>query len=497
LCQCRACRELDTPDYLEPSSGVPNSSDRILDFANRVAALTAKEHPERLISFLVYSNYSRIPQRVTQVHPNVIPMIAPIRRCRVHGPDNPICPQSQLLGDEIRGWAEMSRQLSFYPYNYHLADALLPFSKVAAYKRYQRVIRDLHLTNLAWDFETLDAWSIYAPHLYLSARLMWDIDLDIDAVMQDYYGRFYGPAAGPMQTYWESLDAACDQTPAHAGSYFDAHLIFTPERLGAWERSLSQATRAAVAEPYRTRVAMAAAGLQCAQHFVRIRVAMNACRFHEAKQEKDRLFAQLESMAAHRDPDWTHTRYSQGYFDTFLGRTIEGGAAVLASGGRIVSALPDQWRFAKDERDEGRSQGWFAERFDDSGWQTLKTYSASWDEQGLGGYKRKPAWYRVTVEVPAGQRQSDLRLWFGGIDESAEVYVNGQKVGEARGFARPFEVPVAGVVRYGQKNMIAVRCLSEGLAELGTGGILRPVMLYVAGGEPVKPSQTRSETYEK
>jgi hypothetical protein len=242
---------------------------------------------------------------------------------------------------------------------------------------------------------------------------------------------------------------------------------------------------------------MAAAGLQCARHFVRIRAAMNACRFEDAKQEKDRLFAHLESMATHQDPDWTHTRYSQGYFDTFMGKTIEGGAAVLKSGGRIVLALPDEWRFAKDEDDEGQRQGWHAEGFDDSGWQTLKTYSASWEEQGLGWYKRKPTWYRVTVDVPADERGRDLRLWFGGVDDFAEVYVNGQQVGESKGFARPFEIPVGKVLHYGDTNLIAVRCLSEGLAELGTGGILRPVMLYVAGGEPAERPTTRSEGYEK
>ncbi len=482
LCECDTCRALDTPDYLEPSSGLPCCSDRILDFANRIAERTARQHPDRMISFLVYSEYSRLPQKIDRVHENVIPMIAPIRRCRFHGPDHPLCPSAQLLGDEIRGWAQRSRQIGFYPYNYNLADALLPSSKIAVYKRYQQILRQLDPKprHLAWDFETLDAWSIYAPHLYLSARMMWDIDLDIDAVMEDFYGRFYGPAAAPMREYWQSLDAAYDQTPAHAGSYFDQHLIFTAERLDQWERQMAEARRSATAEPYATRVAMAAAGLRCARHFIRIRDALNECRFQEAKREKGQLFAHLDAMAEHTDPDWTHTRYSKGYFETFLGRTVDGGAALLESGGRIVTALPDAWRFCEDPQDEGRRRGWYGKDFDDSAWRTLRTRSASWAEQGLGEYRRRPAWYRVSIEVPAQRRGRDVRLWFGGVDEQAEVYVNGQLVGETRGFARPFEFPVGPVLQYGTGNVIAVRCLSESLAELGTGGILRPVVLYAA-----------------
>jgi beta-galactosidase/beta-glucuronidase len=210
---------------------------------------------------------------------------------------------------------------------------------------------------------------------------------------------------------------------------------------------------------------------------------MNACRFLEAKREQDRLFGHLDRMAEHQDPDWTHTRYSQGYFRSFVGRTIEDGARVFQSGGRLVAQLPDEWRFAKDEKDDGSKQKWYARDYDDSQWQLLKTYSASWEEQGLGWYKQSSAWYRVWIDIPAQHAGEDLRLWFGGVDETTEVYVNGQEVGAGQGFARPFEFPVGHLLQYGRKNLIAVKCQNRQLGELGTGGILRPVMLYAAGSK--------------
>jgi hypothetical protein len=51
LCQCATCCKLDTRDYLGPSSGLPNCSDRILDFGNRLAALTAKPSKTRAESY--------------------------------------------------------------------------------------------------------------------------------------------------------------------------------------------------------------------------------------------------------------------------------------------------------------------------------------------------------------------------------------------------------------------------------------------------------------
>jgi hypothetical protein len=34
---------------------------------------------------------------------------------------------------------------------------------------------------------------------------MWNPDQDIDAVLKEFYLKFYGPAAEPMADYWSAI----------------------------------------------------------------------------------------------------------------------------------------------------------------------------------------------------------------------------------------------------------------------------------------------------
>jgi len=44
----------------------------------------------------------------------------------------------------------------------------------------------------------------------VASRLMWNPGTDVDAVCRDFYDRAFGPAAGPMQRYYERFDGGCE-----------------------------------------------------------------------------------------------------------------------------------------------------------------------------------------------------------------------------------------------------------------------------------------------
>ncbi|MEO6909273.1 MAG: sugar-binding domain-containing protein [Abditibacteriaceae bacterium] len=110
-------------------------------------------------------------------------------------------------------------------------------------------------------------------------------------------------------------------------------------------------------------------------------------------------------------------------------------------------------------------------------WQKLKTSSYSWSDQGLRYYKGL-AWYRTTLNVPqkfVGQR---IFLWCGGVDETAKIWVNGKVIGISPGAAFfPFEMDATSAVKP-VDNVITVCSSNEIVNELGTGGIVAPVILY-------------------
>ena len=479
LCECPDCAKLDTPGYLEPSSGKPACSDRVFRFASDLADLTAKTFPDRDLGILVYSEYSRIPRKITRMNPHVFPMIAPIRRCRIHGPGNPCCEMSKLLQEEIRGWSKLGNKLGFYMYNYNLADSLLPLSKVDFYKRIRAEVEQADIEQLAWIFETIDSWSMHAPSLYLSARMSWNSRLDVDGEMDRFYKGFYGAAYEPMKSYWTCLDRVYSTTACHTGSSYGMHKFWTPEVLQASRADLREASRRAGDPREREAVAMAEAGLRCAELFMRIWNAVRAFDFAVAAEAQQQLQAHCSMMAAKPEPHWAHLRYAYDqYYRRMVGSVVEAGNQALSGGGKIVVKLPEVWSFATDEKCLGVQQGWFKPDLSVSGWKDMGTMLTGWADEGLTWYQGD-AWYRTVFELPVGGLDKDFHLWFGGFDHNIDVYLNGHPLGEKLGFVKPQVYENIGrLLKPGSKNVLVVRVSAGSLAEIGTGGIMMPVMIY-------------------
>lgn len=498
LCECPECARMTTPGYVEYTTGKPCYSDAIFKFASDMAEITAKTFPDKDLGILVYSEYSRPLVKIAKLNPRVFPMMAPIRRCRIHGPGNPICPSSELFRDEILAWARTSNgKLGFYPYNYNLADTLFPFTKFDYYKRLIAAIKEAGVTQLAWIPESMDSWTTHAPTLYLTARLLWRTDINVDAELDRFFKGFYGQAAEPMRAYWLRIDGAYASTPAHAGSSYGQHLVWTPALLKACRADIEQGKKLAAAAREKKAVEMAEAGLRGAELYMTIWNALGACDFEAALKAQGQLKAHVAERAAISNaPSWYHERYAYGYYETFVSPPVAAGAKIVADGGSILVKMPDVWAFSKDEQALGVTNGWWKPAFDDTGWTNLATFSRTWCDQGLDNYLGE-AWYRTRFSAPA-DRTGDIRLWFGGFDNTVDVYLNGQALGEKKGFVKPAEFEDVGKLLKAGENILAVRVTAGSLAELGTGGLMMPVMIYRAGATngPAKPKTGKGVEYE-
>ena len=69
------------------------------------------------------------------------------------------------------------------------------------------------------------------------------------------------------------------------------------------------------------------------------------------------------------------------------------------------------------------------------------------------------AWYRRSVKLGEEWRGSRVVLRFGAVDYFAEVWLNGQKVGQHEGAYTPFEFDVSALARPGADNEIVVRAV--------------------------------------
>lgn len=507
-CQCPTCKAQDDPKAIEPSSGTPSVSNRYVDFFDAVARLVGPKHPEAVLSFYCYADYTQPPTVKRMLAPNLCAMIAPIRYCRLHPVGHPGCTSREQQVSMTEGWASVAKRIGYYNYMYNLADGTLPMFKFSACEKEFPYLAAKGLTYMT--IEVLSNWHIYGPQIYLSLRLAYDPQANAKAIMEDYWVKFYGPKAAPhMKAYWMGLDAAQQQAKTHAGSFFGLAQIYTPEFLTQCEGLIAKAAAAAKGDAvYEQRVALHAEGLRSARAYRTMSDDMNRGDFAAALREYDATYTRLKEVVA---KGGANPEYATAYLERFLSKPIRQGAAATAAPNRVLQVMPDRWRFSFDAEDTGNERGFHRADFADNAWPLVATHNVTLDAQGYD--QNTVMWYRTRFNVPA--KHADLALFFGEVDGASEVYVNGKKIEvvapvvvpkvpkkgavaappakpatpvvagtppakparEGLGKSRtPFEVDVTSAVKPGE-NVLALRVDHTRITDLSLGGILRPVVL--------------------
>jgi hypothetical protein len=473
FCECERCRALDAGDW-DPFGSDVSVTDRYIHFFNAVLREVHEEFPGKKLCFYCYSLYMRPPLR-EKPDPHIVPAFAPITLCRVHGMNNPVCPERSYYRYLMDEWGKLVPELFERGYYYNLACPGFPFSKVHAV-RDETPYAFRHGTK-GWRVECMPCWGSHTPTLYIAARLMWNAEADVDSLLRDFYSKFFGPAAQPMREYLDRMDAALREGDFHTGSSFNMPDFYSPEVMTAAKADLTAAAELTGDTVYGRRVAMFRTTYDFLTAFLDMLSHRNAFRFLEAKESLDRMRAILSRASSH-EPPILHPRLSERYLQRLWVPCVEQGYERVTDGNELVAGLPDEWAFFLDPDSLGEDIGLFRDEVPVDHWMRLRTSSASWGDQGLRYYKGD-GWYRASVRIPETFRGRRLFLWFGGADEKAKVWVNGKLVGESPGRAfAPFELEATDSVRFGQTNGVAVRVTNTRLNELGTGGITAPVMFW-------------------
>lgn len=472
FCTCDDCRALDVPGYLEPSSGAVCLSDRLQVFYNDVARAVAREFPNRTLSVYAYADYTLPPKRERKIEPNLMVWITPIRHCRLHGIGSSQCPSRERLGKLIDEWSKLASRIGYRTYNYNLAECIAPYSKITIWKQEIPFLQAHKCTAI--NNETLYSPAINGPHIYLSVRLAWDADADVDAIMADYYEKFCGKAAPYVKSYWERIDKADRETLAHEGGFGCLPRILTPDLLTACDGDLTRAEKAAADDPaVRERVRMFRRGFESARMFIEMNDALNAFDFMRARERYERLLAHTQSMVA----DHILDRHGVEYLQRFVGTKVLGGNARCTDPNSLVAKLPDQWLFRYDPENRGESDGYWKDDSRRDTWRTVKTFSATLEEQGIPE-QSGIMWYATSVDIPRVSDGARLLLWMSQVYGTSRVWVNGQLAGENVKADVPFDMEVTGLIKPGTSNSIVVRADHSRPGELSAFGIAGPAIIY-------------------
>ncbi len=195
-CQCEQClaRLSGDKNFL----GRVDYSDLYYDWANQVIEGVLERFPDKWFGCLAYSEVAAPPQH-TSVHPRLIPYMT---YDRMKWKDAELREAGEAL---TRDWNARSPLLGWYDYIYG-SPFCLPrvwFHHMADYYRfgYANGVRAMYA-------EAYANWG-EGPKLYLSLKLQWDPNADIDALLEEWYLRCVGEEAAPFlkqyYAHWEDF----------------------------------------------------------------------------------------------------------------------------------------------------------------------------------------------------------------------------------------------------------------------------------------------------
>lgn len=214
-CQCDKCAALDQPYRNLPVGR--QYSESYFDYVAKVAEAVAQSHPGRYLGVFAYWNVEQPPRNRTRLPDNVI--VALTLDILQHY-DPAYRDKDRVL---IRAWNGYTKNLHTYVY-YGLGWYTPRMSpRLAA--------EDLRFAAqngvLAIYCESYPFWAWCGPMHYVAARLQWDVNADVDRILDEFHRDCFGDVAAPMRAFHE----ACERywTRPRRGKWFEGLDRLAPE----------------------------------------------------------------------------------------------------------------------------------------------------------------------------------------------------------------------------------------------------------------------------
>lgn len=200
---------------LTPQRGWAGSmSDHVWGYVNRVALELRKSHPDRFVSGLAYSAYKLPPEKIDKLSPNLA--LIETRQRQGFWNDEMLASHRNLR----EAWLKKLTSGKYFTWDYSVNARPEQAGRPVYYtQQIARDLRELKGVTLGEMIEIYehppgsedrlgyDTLAVEHLNLYITSRLWWDADQDLDALLADYFTGYFGPAAAPMRAFVEFSEA--------------------------------------------------------------------------------------------------------------------------------------------------------------------------------------------------------------------------------------------------------------------------------------------------
>ena len=198
-----------------------------VDFVNRTERRVQQVHPNVSLTLIAYNRSLLAPDKVKcspgqQVHVG-------FRRSYSYGFGDPASNWNSLQAKELDRWLAACDHVVFFEYYQtgNLGSVGRPFPRTIAQDL--KYLKQVGAAGTASQSRS-DLFRSLGPNYYTYAKCSWNVDLDVESVLSDYYRAAYGPAAGTVKELFDIWE----QTYNQGGDYFRYNWkvivpLFTPE----------------------------------------------------------------------------------------------------------------------------------------------------------------------------------------------------------------------------------------------------------------------------
>ena len=239
FCQCDKCQALS--EKYGGESGV------MVWFVNQVADAVKDEFPDKFIGTFAYQ-YTRHAPKGIKPRDNVVIRLCSIECCLWHKYDE--CEQNLTFLQDLKDWGEIAPHLYIWDYVTDFVQYCLPVANWKTMQPHIQDFRDNHAIGILeeGDYQTVSC-ELRELRSWLLAKLMWNPDADVDALIRDFTDGYYGVAGRYIRDYLDLEDRILRREGVHGNCYVHpSDSMFTEEFIREGRRLFAEAKQAVAAD---------------------------------------------------------------------------------------------------------------------------------------------------------------------------------------------------------------------------------------------------------
>lgn len=190
FCECKNCK------YLNNKHGGPQGS--LYFFLNKVA----QKFPANKIMTLAYQHTFKPPVKL-KLRPNIYSLICPIDLNR--GKSISSEGENKEFIKIIKSWSSVTSNLFLWDYTVQFSNYMSPFPNIHTFSDNYKFFKQSNVKGLFVQGYADVPGDMSELRQYLLAKLLWNVDIDIEETISDFLRGYYGEAAPYIKEYLKAL----------------------------------------------------------------------------------------------------------------------------------------------------------------------------------------------------------------------------------------------------------------------------------------------------